>query len=93
MAGDVNDGDRLQAMEARLDALSAMLKSTLTTLVMRGTLTKADVPNLVREGEMAMGEKARHPADRAELRSIKDDMPSFLRAALGPEPDPDEDDH
>ena len=93
MAGDVNDGDRLQAMEARLDALSAMLKSTLTTLVMRGTLTKADVPNLVRESEMAMGEKARHPAVRAELRAIKDDMPSFLRAALGPEPDHDEDDH
>jgi hypothetical protein len=91
MAGDVKESD--QAVEARIDALSAMVKSTLTTLVMRGVLTKADIPALVQESEVAMGEKSRHPAARAELRSIRDDMPSFLRAALGPEPDPDEDDH
>ena len=92
MAGDVTESGRSQA-EARIDALSAMVKSTLTTLVMRGVLTKADIPALVQESETALGEKARHPAVRAELRSIRDDMPSFLRAALGPEPDPDEDDH
>ena len=92
MAGDVNDGDRA-AVEARMDALSTMLKSTLTTLVMRGVLTKADIPTLVQESEIALGDKGRHPAARAELRSIRDDMPSFLRTALGPEPDPDEDDH
>ena len=33
------------------------------------------------------------PAVRSELRAIRDDMPSFLRAALGPEPDHDDDDH
>jgi hypothetical protein len=87
MAGDPSDA------EARIDALSAMVKSTLTTLVMRGVLTKADIPALVQESETALGEKGRHPAVRSELRSIRDDMPSFLRAALGPEPDPDEDDH
>ncbi len=93
MTGDVNDGDRSRAVEARIDAISAMVKSTLTTLVMRGVLTKADIPALVQESEAAMGEKSRHPAARAELRSIRDDMPSFLRAALGPEPDHDDDDH
>jgi hypothetical protein len=87
MAADTTDA------EARIDALSAMVKSTLTTLVMRGVLTKADIPALVQESETALGEKGRHPAVRAELRAIRDDMPSFLRAALGPEPDPDEDDH
>jgi hypothetical protein len=92
MAGDVRDGD-MGAMEARLDALSVMLKSTLTTLVMRGILTKADIPTLVRESEISLGDRAQHPAARAELRSMMDDLPSFLRVALGPEPDPDEDDH
>ncbi len=92
MAG-VNDSDRLGTIEARVDALSVMIKSTLTTLVMRGVFTKADIPALVRESEISMGDRARHPAARAELRSMMDDLPSFLRVALGPEPDPDDDDH
>ena len=87
MAGETSEA------EARIDALSAMVKSTLTTLVMRGVLTKADSPALVQESETALGEKARHPAVRSELHSIRDDMPSFLRAALGPAPDHDDDDH
>ena len=87
MAGNGSDA------EARLDALSTMLKSTLTTLVMRGVLTKADIPTLVKESEIALGERGRHPAARAELRAIQDEMPSFLRTALGPEPDDDHDDH
>ena len=93
MTGNVNDGDRHAAIEARLDALSVMLKSTLTTFVMRGILTKADIPTLVRESEISLGDKAQHPAAQAELRSMTDDLPSFLRVAHGPEPDPDEDDH
>ena len=92
MTGDMDDGERSRAMEARMDEISAMVKCTLTSLVMKGVLTKADIPALVQESEAGMGEKARHPAARAELRSITDDMPSFLRAALGPEPDDDHDD-
>ena len=87
-----NDGGS-EVVEARIDALSAMLKSTLTTLVMRGVLTKADIPALVRETEAALAERGLHPAAAAELRSIRDEMPSFLRAALGPEPGHDHDDH
>jgi hypothetical protein len=86
-----NGDDRLQAMEARVEALNVLVKSALTTLVMRGVLTKADIPTLVRESEAAL--TARHPAAQAQLRSIQEDMPSFLRAALGPQPDDDHDDH
>ena len=75
-------------LDGRVDALSAMVKSLLTTLVMRGVLTKADIPTLVKECEAMLGG---NPAAGAELRSIQSDMPSFLRAALGPAPDPDED--
>jgi hypothetical protein len=89
MAG--RDGERLEAMEARVEALSVLVKSALTTLVMRGVLTKADVPTLVRESEAAL--RTANPAAREQLRSIEADMPSFLRAALGPKPDDDHDDH
>jgi len=90
MSGDDRNG--AGAVEARVDALSVLVKSTLTTLVMRGLLTKADIPALVQESEAALGGGA-HPAARAELRSIRDEMPSYLRAALGPAPDHDDDDH
>jgi hypothetical protein len=91
MSGEHSNGDG--ALEARIEALSVLVKSTLTTLVMRGLLTKADIPALVAESEAALGADAAHPAARAELRSIRDEMPSYLRAALGPAPDHDDDDH
>ena len=87
-ASDRNSGNA-QALEGRIDALSAMLKELLTTLVMRGVLTKADIPTMVKECEAVLGA---NPAGGTELRAIEDDMPSFLRAARGPAPDPDEDD-
>ena len=83
-AGQSNGRD----LDGRVDALSAMVKGLLTTLVMRGVLTKADIPSLVKECEAVIGG---NPAAVAELRSIENDMPSYLRAALGPAPDPDED--
>lgn len=92
MSGDEKDGDRSRAVEARVEALSVLVKSTLTTLVMRGVLNKADIPALVHESEAALGDTA-HPAAQAELRSLKENMPSYLRAALGPAPDHDDDDH
>ena len=85
--------DRLGAMQARVDALSATLKSVLSTLVLRGLLNKADVAVLLRETEAAMGGEAQHPAGRAELRAIEAEVPAYLRAAVGPAPDEDHDDH
>ena len=84
-AGQQGNG---RGLDGRVDALSAMVKSLLTTLVMRGILTKADIPTLVRECEAMLGDNA---AAAAELHAIQNDMPSFLRAAIGPAPDPDED--
>ena len=67
MSGEQTNGSG--AVEARIEALSVLVKSTLTTLVMRGLLTKADIPALVQESEAALGGDAAHPAARAELRS------------------------
>lgn len=85
--------DRLDVMQARVDALSATLKSVLSTLVLRGLLNKADVAVLLQETQAVMGGDALHPAGRAELRAIETEMPAFLRAAVGPAPDEDDDDH
>jgi hypothetical protein len=86
-AGQQNSAET-QALAGRIDALSAMVKGLLTTLVMRGLLTRADIPTLVKECEAVLGGNA---AATAELHSIQSDLPSYLRAALGPPPDPDED--
>ncbi len=90
MAGP-DSNDRLKALEARVEALSVLLKSTLTTLVTQGVLTKAHIPTLVRESEAALA--GRHPAAQAQLRAIQEDLPSYLRAAMGPVPDDEDDDH
>lgn len=89
----IDDAERWQAVEARVDALSSAVKSILTTLVLRGLLNKADLGVLLKETEVLMRQENRHPAALAELRGIEQEMPTYLRAAVGPPPDPDDDDH
>jgi hypothetical protein len=87
------DTESREALEARVDALSSLIRSVLTTLVLRGVLNRADIPALLHETETAMQSRGAHAAAASELRSIRDDMPNYLRAAMGPAPDPDEDEH
>ncbi len=82
---------RWRAMEARVDALSSMLKSVLTTLVLRGVLTRVEVATLLQETEALLAKD--NPSGVAELKAIENEMPTYLRAAVGPPPDPDDDDH
>jgi hypothetical protein len=85
------EAQRWRDMEARIDALSSMLKSVLTTLVLRGVLTRTEVAALLQETEAVVAKD--NPSGVAELKAIGDEMPAYLRAAVGPPPDPDEDDH
>lgn len=85
------DHDQSRALEARVEALSATLKGVLTHLVLRGLLTKAEVTALLHETEAMLHE--RHPEAVSELHAIEQEMPQFLRVAVGPGPDPDHDDH
>ena len=84
------DAERLRVMEARVEALSSTIKSVLTTLVLRGLLTRAEVATLLHETEAVLG---RESPGAAEVKTIEQEMPSYIRAAVGPPPDPDEDDH
>lgn len=83
------DAERIAALEARVEALSATIKTVLSTLVLRGTLTKPAVDAILREAEGL----APAPAARAEIETVRHDLPGVMRAAMGPEPDPDDHGH
>lgn len=87
-----NTTDRMAELESRVAALSATLKATLTTLMLRGLLTRAEIAPLLAEAEAAITGGAT-PAAKAELAGIGAELPSYLRAAMGPAPDDDDHDH
>ncbi len=78
-------------LEARVAAMSALVKSLLTTLMLRGLLTRAEIAPLLSDAEALMD--AASPAAKAELRAIHADLPAYLREAMGPPPDDDDHDH
>lgn len=78
-------------MEARVAAMSALVKSLLTTLMLRGLLNRAEIAPLIADAEALMATGG--VAGKAELNSIREDLPAYLREAMGPAPDPDDHDH
>ena len=82
---------RIAALEERVEALSGTVKSVLTTLMLRGILTKETVAEVLDETKAAI--PAGHSQAEAELEHIKQDLPQYMRNAMGPEPDEDDHDH
>jgi hypothetical protein len=78
-------------LEARVTALSSLVKAMLTTLMLRGLVTRAEIAPLIAEAEALID--AAGPAAKAELRTIEADLPAHLRQAMGPPPDDDDHDH
>ena len=78
-------------LAARVTAMSGLVKALLTTLMVRGLLTRAEIAPLIAEAEALMGEGG--AAAKAELGAIAADLPGYLRAAMGPAPDDDDHDH
>ena len=79
---------RIAALEERVEALSSTIKTVLTTLMLRGILTKETVAAIVNETKAAIGPG--HAQAEAELEHIKQDLPHYLRQAVG---EAEEDDH
>lgn len=86
------DSERLRRLEARIDALSTTVKTTLTTLVIRGLLTQAAVKQILDDAEHAMAEAEKQAGGAEELAGIERDLPAYRRAAMGPPPDAEEHD-
>ena len=89
--GDPATPQSIADMEARVAAMSALVKSLVTTLMLRGLLNRAEIAPLIADAEALMA--AGGAAGQAELNSIRADLPAYLRAAMGPEPDQDDHDH
>ena len=89
--GDPVSPQAIADMEARVAAMSALVKSLLTTLMLRGLLNRAEIAPLIADAEALMATGG--TAGQAELNSIRADLPAYLRAAMGPAPDPDYHDH
>ena len=84
--------ERIAELESRVAALGATVKATLTTLMLRGLLTRAEIAPLLAEAEASISGGA-SPAAKAELAAIGAELPAYLRQAMGPVPDDDDHDH
>jgi hypothetical protein len=82
---------RIAALEERVEALSGTVKSVLTTLMLRGILTKETVAEVLNETKAIL--PPGHVKAQAELEHIEKDLPHYMRNAMGPEPDEDDHDH
>lgn len=91
MSDTTDAAARIAALEARVTALGATVRSVLTTLMLRGLLTRAEIAPLLAEAEALMHGAA--PAGSAELKSIEADLPDYLRNAMGPPSDEADHDH
>lgn len=78
-------------LEARVAAMSSLVKSLLTTLMLRGLLTRAEIAPLIADAEALIGSAG--VTAKAELQAIEADLPSYLREAMGPPPDEGDHDH
>lgn len=86
------NGPTLADLEARIAAMSTLVQRVLTTLLLRGLLTKPEIAPLIAEAEALMKSGAGSAAS-AELRAIAAGVPDQLREAMGPPPDDDDHDH
>jgi hypothetical protein len=88
-----SDANRIEAAEARVTALAALVRGTLTSLILRGIFNKAAIDEMLNETAEVLRAHGAHPAALEELEALGGDIPEYLRAAMGPGPDPDFEDH
>ncbi len=82
----MTDAERIQHLEARVEALSVGFKSILSTFMIHGLLTKATVDHLLHEAEATLA----NPQGAKEYHAARTTMDDHITDARGPEP---EDDH
>jgi hypothetical protein len=89
--GDQPPPPSIADLEARVAAMSALVKSLVTTLMLRGLLNRAEIAPLIADAEALMATAG--PGAKAELDSIRAELPAYLREAMGSVPDQDDHDH
>jgi hypothetical protein len=84
MAVSTSATELAQPLQGRVDALGALSKSLLATLVVRGPLNKEDVPALVETARGLLPDDAGPGAAHDEFSSIAAEAPARLRIAANP---------
>jgi len=82
MANNGKEQD-LQALTARITALETVLDNVLSTLVLRGTLNRAEADQILRDSEDALRRRNPHAAGIEQLHHVRDDLSAHIRAAQG----------
>lgn len=85
-----DEAARIAALEQRVEALSHTLKTVLTTFMLRGILTRQTVDAILAEAAQGMTGQTKA---MDEIAHIKEDMPAYLRHAMGPDSAADDHDH
>lgn len=79
---------KVEQLEARLDAQSELMKSLLTTFIIRGTLLRAEIQPLIDTAKEMAANQGKKSALEA-LDAFGQDLPGYQQSRMGPH----EDDH
>jgi hypothetical protein len=79
-----SEADRIARLEARIEAVSSTMKSVLTMLMLQGVLTRQTVEAILKESEQNL---AATPGGQQEIEAVREDLPNYLRTAIGPQDD------
>ncbi|MFM1815339.1 MAG: hypothetical protein RLZ98_2034 [Pseudomonadota bacterium] len=93
MAEATSDKERIAVLEARVGALDSLLKSVLTTFVLRGMLSRADIQPLINTAEEMLGDHPDRSRIADELDRIGQDLPGYQRQRMGPQQSDADHDH
>lgn len=92
MTDAADEAMRIRDLEARVEALSSVMKSMLTTFVIRGIMSKADIPALLESAGEMLQEGEGRARVWAELNAIGETLPGYQSQRMGPF-DPNDHDH
>ncbi len=93
MADNTSAETRVRELEGQVEALNSLLKSILTTFVIRGNMSKADIGPLIDTAAEMLADTPQRDLALAALRDMERDLPGYQRSRMGPGPDPDVHDH
>jgi hypothetical protein len=93
MADSPSTAEPLERLQERIDALSALSKCLLSTMVVRGLLTGEEALTLLEEAGASLRCGKGKRAARDELAAIGADLPVRIRRAAHPLVSSHHDDH
>jgi hypothetical protein len=73
----------VQALGARIKVLEAVLDTLLSTLVLRGVVSRAEVDHILAECEGSLRRDSTHATALEQLNAVRKEVSEHIRAAQG----------